>query len=507
MTGAPVRGARITFTSLAGFKPYAASPPVQGLPEQTATSDSEGAFVIDGAGNSLGAVRVERSGFLASNESALLAAPRRQGEITIHLVPHSVIIVKVVDDHGDPVEGGRVVVLGRGGLGDAAGKWSSRKLGQTNDVGEFRASGLTGGAYLVAAGADRRYRSGRTPLGPQYELLPTYSPSTTDINSAREVVLAVGEQADATVKLQRGATYTIRGTMQNTPGRRVYIDAEPEGGPDLANLSPSASLAEDGTFEIAGATAGKYELMARNLGDMDSVLAGRGRAEVVHADVAGVVIAPTSAVTLNGTIRYETVELGGYFPLSQIRVFVRAEEPNLFSVGLPPPVGADGAFRIPNLSQGRYTLQLVPQPPGTYLKSMRLGDRVLAGSAIDLTAMPTPPAMEIVIGGNPGAVNATVEGFPDGAQTPLVALALAESPGRPKGSISLGRTDASGHAIVRFLPPGEYLIFAAPDLDPRIGLSTALRQQAERQAQHVQVNEGETVFLKVQPLGVELPAR
>ena len=104
--------------------------------------------------------------------------------VDFKLTPHGVVSGKITDEDGDPMEGVQVQIMR---IAYNQGKKQLQMNGgeQTNDLGEYRMSGITPGKYYLAA----IYRNRRPVMmmmpgtqesaSPQEDYVTTYYPGST----------------------------------------------------------------------------------------------------------------------------------------------------------------------------------------------------------------------------------------------------------------------------------------------------------------------------------------
>jgi hypothetical protein len=151
---------------------------------------------------------------------------------------------------------------GRGALALPAGQ-----PGQTNDIGEFRISGLLAGDYYVAASPRPMIPLGQSSPSPSggTTLVATYYPGTSTMAEAQVITVAAGQTIGSLEFAMLSAVgYSITGVVVDETNKLVggamvmVMPTQPVG------LGPrgSARTLPDGTFRINGVTAGAYRLNA-----------------------------------------------------------------------------------------------------------------------------------------------------------------------------------------------------------------------------------------------------
>jgi len=167
----------------------------------------------------------------------------------LQLYPQSVITGRVVDEDDEPVERVMVQVATLRG-----GQLMPMQGGPTNDLGEFRISGLGAGKYyLLTQGAQRGTTKDRRGY------LTTYYPGTSEVSAAVSVDLRAGQvSAPLEIRLQLGNLFRIRGRVQGlsngdrSMGVRLVPRRDPAAGRIMSMGFPmrNGGLRPDQTFEL-----------------------------------------------------------------------------------------------------------------------------------------------------------------------------------------------------------------------------------------------------------------
>jgi carboxypeptidase family protein len=320
-TNAPVADARIVV-----FPAAPRSGPFGGPPPQAMT-DAQGRFTVSRLAPGSYRIDVQKTGFAPLNDMTQRGptADVTAGQTTsvlLRLHKGAVIAGRILDAAGEPISDVQVVAMRRfagpsNGLSGPAPRLIPAGQGQqTNDIGEFRVSGLAAGEYYLAASP----RSAMPFGGPGASspaasaaggitLATTYYPGTLDSAAAMPIAVAAGETASSIVM-----------TMQSAPAFRlsgIVVDenGEPVGGamvmllPDIRNgafFGPrgGAQTEANGRFTITNVTAGTYRLNASVPMRMDasggtSWSSGSGGIGAVTA-VGGGTTASSTTWSING---------------------------------------------------------------------------------------------------------------------------------------------------------------------------------------------------------------
>jgi hypothetical protein len=208
---------------------------------------------------------------------------------------------------------------------------------------------------------------------------------------------------------------------------------------------------------------------------------------VVNADVE-ITLTLAAEVVLKGTVR---VEGPAQIALDQIRVRLQAPLHSLDAVAVMKP---DGSFSIPRIEPIHYRVR-VTTPAGSYVKSIRIGDKTLGTPEIDGANLSGAAIITIATDG------AQIDGLAN-ADTAAVVL-VPDGPLRDWTDLTRSAVaDRDGKFLLRDIAPGRYLLFAWEDADPEATLDPDFRRPFLDQAVAVQVAAGERQTLEVKALSL-----
>ena len=386
---------------------------LQGGPQRSsALSDDSGAFSFEQLPPGGYTVMADKSGYLTGRfpdpgrslrnrtQTFQLANGQTRDDVTVSMYRGGVIAGRVVDAHGEPVEGAMVNVL----WAPKNGRPSMRNGTQTNDLGEFRAIRLNAGRYLLRV---------RPPMTGQYDpsgpfgneaplpqALPTYYPSAASLEAAQTIVVNRGETLTGVdIVLGEGLPSVVTGIVLGADSQQLA-----PGGPGQGtNINGSVSarsagaiegfsemgtgIRPDGSFRMQ-LPQGDYILEARVMplrpGQQprpEGELFGTARISVGGSPVENVAIALGSGATAAGRVIFEGATPPPPSP-GQARVPLMNAEGG--GVGCRPPmatIDADWSFKVEGLV-GTCAMQ-----PGGMLgrwsvKSVTLRDKNLAADTI-----------------------------------------------------------------------------------------------------------------------------
>jgi hypothetical protein len=196
------------------------------------------------------------------------------------------------------------------------------------------------------------------------------------------------------------------------------------------------------------------------------VFSARAAIHVADSDVNGLELAIKPPVDVSGTVTAE-----GSQP-EKMGVQVSLSPKDRGGQDASTRAGADGKFLIQSAAPELSIVQIFNLPPGTYVKSIHLGDQDVRTGEIDLSDRPSA-LLNIVLGEDGGEVDGRVQnasGQP--VATMLVTLAPSEEYGDRWDLLKQTSTDPSGNFRIQDVAPGDYKVFAW-EIDPDGGAQFA----------------------------------
>jgi protocatechuate 3,4-dioxygenase beta subunit len=272
---APVSGARVIVI------PTARPTGPMGMPPQALT-DQDGRFVFLLAPGEY-RVDVQKTGYAPATDP--MTGPRpltveagQSVEVDFHIQKGAVIAGRVLDSSGEPLTDMRVMAMRRmpsrgGGVPARLVPAPMQGPQQTNDLGEFRVTGLAPGEYYVAAMRMSAMGFGgaaTTPAaagGARTTYAPTFYPSTLDDASAHAITAAAGaDVGNIVIIMQTAPAFRVSGVVVDENGNpvgraMVMLMGDPGGGMFLGPAG-NAQTQDDGRFVIGDVPAGTYRVTA-----------------------------------------------------------------------------------------------------------------------------------------------------------------------------------------------------------------------------------------------------
>jgi hypothetical protein len=392
--------------------------------------------------------------------SAVITGPGLDMEhLVFQLIPASAISGRVVDDQGDPVQKATVELF-RSSVQAGRRRVAMYRYAYTDDIGEFRTSGLGAGTFYLAVMGQPWYTSPETG-----ELLPlrggrpgnilaksaypaTYYPDATDPRAASAVVLKPGQEFVANVEVRTVSGVQVAATLQGATGKtRVAMTTSGiEGNEILFRVSE-----QDGPVAVfRGVAPGPYRVMAGVIGRPNEL--GMKDIEVGSSDL-DVQIDPGGTPRVTGK-----VEVDGGEADALSGAYIRFYDAEKNSGGMVP-LRPDGSFIWP-VPSGHYSVS-IGGVKNLSLQGITVDGAAAPEAVLDIEA-PVPRELKI----RATLSSARVQGhvYRDSAVVSgaMVVLAPASEPSNPF-DFHAYQTDADGSFDFHAVRPGRYVLIAVED--------------------------------------------
>lgn len=488
-----------------------------------ALSEASGRFVVEKVPPGRYQLMVRRNGYASApgmgggggNPATLTLAPGQHLKgIVLRLQPAAVITGRVIDEDGEPLAYARIsamqyrYVRGKRQLVPSGGGAT------TDDRGEYRMFGLTPGRYYISAAYEDRHM-GLRPLARARSADRTtypamYFPGVLDPEQAVAVQMKAGEERSGIdFRLSPAQAVSVSGRViaggTGRPGRDVAVMIVPR-----TNLGFFGSVSRrfqqvdpaTGRFTIPSMRPGSYVVTAFYR-DQDNALYARQEIEVGSADIEGIELVLAPGITLQGRVE---IERGGadLIKLDGTRVLLQPEEDMPLGGSGSDRVGDDGAFQLRNLSPGRFTVRLVRQPDGGYLKAARLGDQDVLSGGLMLHPGSAGGTLHLVVSPFGGQVDGVVL---DRDKRPFAGAAVVLVPEESKRNredlFFQQSSDQDGRFSFRGVPPGDYKLFAWDKIDYGVYRDPAFLERYEDEGAKVSVKERSQEVAELKLLLVE----
>jgi hypothetical protein len=495
-----------------------------------ALSDAEGHFKIEDVKPGHYNLHIEHNGFLEAekhgrryrDETLTLKPGQELKDLVFRMRPGAVITGKIMDAEGDPILRANVEVFRqRSSSSQANSQFYGHEF--TNDLGEYRISGLPPGRYLVFAHVWRAFPATAStsnentgPSKPETVYATTYYPGTMDKSQAAAIELHAGDQVPANFSLVASPSFRIRGTVSGLPitvGSSIEIHADSKTDSNAYAYSPNGKIDKDGKFEIRDVLPGSYTLSLAVSGDgrfPQEINTGQ-TVEITNTDVDGLRVAPVPNSQVHGQFRMES---GQKIDWSQTIVDLDSDEDSdsgsrsYHGWAHSDEVKSDGSFELKNVPAGSYHLVARPRAQALrdyFVKSVNLGSKDVSDTGF--TTGGVSYSLDIVVSAKGAIVEGSVLNAKDQPVVDADIVAIPEAARRKRRDLyKEDSTDQRGHFNIHGLSPGHYRVLAFEDLEDDYHEPDFLKSY-EGRGQSVKIREGEqkTVQLKIIPSTDEQP--
>jgi len=513
--GQPIRKANVQLNSRTG--PSAA--------QYSANTDAEGQFTIDDVQPGQYLVVVERPGFVQSGAGGRrnfisVQAGSGKNEFVLHMLPAAVITGKIVDSDGDPMPDVNVTAA-RAGSRRTARDSHDFANGATNDLGEFRISGLRAGRYKITASPPQGLRPPNLKENnngkEQSTYLTTHYPGVLDEEQAIAVEVHAGTETRVNFGLVTGHTYRVSGSVMGVQNKGGMAQILLQGKGNGASRMPPQGLGDGGKFEFTGVLPGSY--VARLItvtfeGGQPAIQMVRlGQPiEVSDGNVEGLRLQAQPDGQIRGKFHLDTDQKLDWTQLT-VSVFPVEEHGSEIvfegGVGLPTSssVTSEGTFELNNVPAGSYQLMVGARSKNLadyFTKSVTLDGRDVSDSGFPVSSQ---TFLDVVVSANGASIVGTVV---DDKGQPVANATVVDVPGVERQMrldlYQRDTTDEGGHFSLRGLNPGKYMMFAFDELQGDVREPEFLKSY-ETRGETVQLDEGtrKSIVLKVIPYDSEAP--
>lgn len=365
--------------------------------------------------------------------------------MVVELTPSPIVSGRVVDVRGDPAVGVLVVPYRStfGVDGEAAYQFYSPQA--TNDLGEFRLSGLNPGTYMIRFEPPFMVQTRTATGGRISTFVSCVYPGVSDVTKATPIHLDAGVETRLNpIVMPAGSGGTLKVRVLNHTGTKgsamIHIRRRGDSGYGMRSITFDASNEVDvgqlpaGPYEIYAVMATSRTYNSFDMGDSDHVLE--------------VPLLPPAALIGRAVILSENGAVKG---LPGFRVAFHSDDLTANANWVEKATGADGHFAT-TLSQLRYHVGLPVRPAGTYLDSLSVnGENVLnrfftvTGAKVDL---------DVVFREGAGLLRGTVEDAA-GRVVPGSTVVLLPVDARDNTHMAVVKADARGEFVAE-VAPGEY---------------------------------------------------
>jgi hypothetical protein len=491
----------------------------------TTVTGSDGSFHIEEVTPGRYHLFAERTGYVDSTNRGgrslgrilTLSAGQSLKDIQIRFAAAAIVSGRVTDEDGDPLENAEVTVLRRT---FSSGRGRLQQVGseRTNDLGEYRVSGLAAGTYYFSVSPPPDFKSlidsenspasGKNSAStngekPSTSYQTTYYPGTPDRSQAAPIQLHAGDEFPINFSLTPTLTLTIRGSVANLPpGSSALIMLQSS---DFNVVFNGAEVHKDGSFVIHDVSPGAYTIVA-SVENAPAAMIARQSVQVGSNNIDGVRLMPQTGATIRGRLHWEGKTSGNPVNSGQIRLSLHPADgdDSVMDFGMAngfspaAQIASDGTFQWTNVPPGTYSLRLGDDRNATdwFLKSVIASGRTTDFSAISVDGGVI--ALEVIASANGGIVDGIVTDSQGGPVPDAVIVAAPEAPLRAHADhFHKTVTDQRGHFSLHGIAPGQYSLFAWDGVDGDAYYDPDFLKNYEQQATTLQIVEGDRKTVQV----------
>jgi hypothetical protein len=488
LTGEPIRKALVQ---------------INGPQQRTAFTDGDGRFQFDAVPAGSVSLSAQKPGYFGEHEMRTPMVRQfevgpRSDSVVLKLTPEGVIAGKVATTTGMPLEHVPVTMTH---INVREGRKHREPMGNqsTSEDGRFRFANLRPGTYFLSAGPI-------TPLMESVFELPSesktgypgvYFPGVPDIASASPIELNAGQNAEANFSLDEVPVYKISGTVSGyVPNQGVSLQLCDQSGtqvPMSYEFSP-----DNGRFDFRGVPAGTYVLKAFSQAAPNQPVRAEARFSLasdqfnLHLALVPAISIPIAVHTESvaqqpgpGVVRYSRSSSQGP-PMGARLLASQPGAPETYAGVEGTPGQQNLVFR--NVEAGRYTVELMPQPPW-YVQSAEYGQTNLLTDDLVLTSGAPPSTIKVTLRNDVATLTGTVTQH-GGAEVPATIVAIPD--GLAKAAPQIGyyyppqdKNSAPGEFTLGSLAPGEYMVLAFDHAEDIEYSNPDVLQNYTSQAAHV----------------------
>jgi hypothetical protein len=422
--------------------------------------------------------------------------------VTVGMTRGGVVTGTVYAPDGQPVIFANVTVyrpIYRNGVKDVwPASFTNPLVPETDDRGMYRISGLETGEYFIGVRVPRTGQAGEpsTAEAPNradsgmFRGDPSFYPGTPSLTGAASVSVTAGEErAGLDIHVAGGAFSTLSGTVTGPDGKRTgaLVMIALEGESSIVAMRGDAKT--DGTFSIPAVPAGAYTLIAHAFSGGSAI--NPVRVVVGEKPVRDFAVQLAPMHTLSGHVVWENTARA---PTVAGRVTYTDTHTAFGSRVGNDAIAPDGSFQIEGLAPGPVLIGAEALPAGWAVKSVTMGGREITDLPVDYDGSSDVNDVVIVLTQTSTELRGTLS---DSSLRPAAGSTVVAFPEDERylngfsRRIQASQTSSEGVFLMKGLPPGDYLVSVADDLETGAWLDVAVLRTLRPAGTRVHLGDGE----------------
>jgi len=437
--------------------------------------------------------------------SVTLKSGERVADFKLEMTPEAVILGRVVDEYGDPLERAQVAAeaLSSDFVTANATFMEGGPDAQTDDRGMFRLT-LVPGKYYIKATASN-FSNGppeiRTDGTVTADYAPTWFPGAPGKDSAVVVETRAGAETTG-IEVHMGhatrqRTLSISGTVSGiVPGEtQGYVAMQFGESLHRITRSSSTQITREGRFTFSKLEPGFYQFFAMQPSPGGGTVRRGPTVEIKleNADVANVELQLSGSGDVTGTFEIE----GDPPNAPQEKRSIRLRSTTMFDAASSGDVDRDGSFHIAAVPQGKFDVHIDPLPEDAYVKTVVLDGTVAANGILDLHGVPGA-RVKIMVSRKGAHLSGRVR---DAAGEPVLNSVTVVVLADDLDNVDLDTRDDSHTAFVKAdgqysfqgIRPGKYHLLAIDAFHTADADKPGVMKKLAAAAEEIEIKEGDRI--------------
>lgn len=428
-------------------------------------------------------VQVLRNGFLplqasSSGKQIEIKPDENVTDLRLRLIPTSVISGRVLDNHGRPLQNATVHVIGI----------DSQAITTSNDLGEFRAGGLSAGRYLVRASPIMTISLPeiRTDGTAEVNYATTFYGGSLRAADATLVEVQPGQEArDVNIKLKRAPIVRVSGMIVGVPAGATFLNVQVGTARELNR----AIIDQDGHFSIWRLGPGKHWLTATCYVAGKQFQSAPTPVDIAGTNIGGITLTLLQPFDVEGHVEADDLPPDKGNRTGGRSVLLAPLAPNL--EGQEVPVDSNGDFKFRAVSAGPYRVSVGGFPDGMYVSDAEAGSLKMENGVLDLSNGAPGFPLSITLAGDGGTITGNVTGLGKAHWLSMVALLAPRTEG--DNLLAFATISPDGSYAFQNVSPGKYELLAIEDFKSDNAAQDELLSLYHPFMKEVDVGPGESV--------------